>query len=94
MQIVKDEEKEYFHEYLHFTSPYEVVNELVRCALSSTCYLAIIPFQDYLQKGKEARINTPSVLGGNWTFRIEKGDMNKDLCKYIGNLTKVYRRSK
>lgn len=93
-ETLKDEEKEYFHEYLHFTSPYEVVNELVRCALSSTCYLAIIPFQDYLQKGKEARINTPSVLGGNWTFRIEKGDMNKDLCKYIGNLTKVYRRSK
>jgi 4-alpha-glucanotransferase len=93
-ETLKDEEKEYFHEYLHFTSPYEVVNELVRCALSSTCYLAIIPFQDYLQKGKEARINTPSVLGGNWTFRIENGDMNKDLCKYIGNLTKVYRRSK
>jgi 4-alpha-glucanotransferase len=93
-ETLKDEEKEYFHEYLHFTSPYEVVNELVRCALSSTCYLAIIPLQDYLQKGKEARINTPSVLGGNWTFRIENGDMNKDLCKYIGNLTKVYRRSK
>ena len=87
-----EEEKLFVHEYLHFDNPYEVGNELIRAALSSVCNLAIIPFWDYLQKGLEARINTPSVLGGNWTFRIEKNDMNSDLCDYINKLTKVYRR--
>ncbi len=91
-ETLDEDEKEFLHEYLHFESPYEVGNELIRTALASPCNLAVIPFWDYLQKGKEARINTPSVLGGNWTFRIEKGDMNVDLCMYIANLTKTYRR--
>ena len=89
---LNDEEKAFLHEYLYFSNPYEVGNELIRAALASVCNLAIIPFWDYLQKGNEARINTPSVLGGNWTFRIEKNDMNKDLCSYIAKLTKAYRR--
>lgn len=89
---LNDEEKAFLHEYLYFNNPYEVGNELIRAALASVCNLAIIPFWDYLQKGAEARINTPSVLGGNWTFRIEKNDMNKDLCAYIAKLTKAYRR--
>ena len=89
---LNDAEKAFLHEYLYFNNPYEVGNELIRAALSSVCNLAIIPFWDYLQKGLEARINTPSVLGGNWTFRIEKNDMNSDLCDYIAKLTKTYRR--
>ena len=87
-----EDEKKFFHEYLHFDSVYEVVNELIRAALSSVCNIAIIPFWDYLQKGIEARINTPSVLGGNWTFRIEKGDMNNDLASYIAKLMLTYKR--
>lgn len=93
-ETLSDQEKAFLHEYLYFTNPYEVGNELIRAALASVCYLAIIPFWDYLQKGNEARINTPSILGGNWTFRIEKNDMNKDLCAYIAKLTTTYRRCK
>lgn len=93
-ETLSDQEKAFLHEYLYFTNPYEVGNELIRAALASACYLAIIPFWDYLQKGNEARINTPSILGGNWTFRIEKNDMNKDLCAYIAKLTTTYRRCK
>ena len=93
-ETLSEAEKRFVHEYLYFSNPYEVGNELIRAALSSVCNLAIIPFWDYLQKGIEARINTPSVLGGNWTFRIEKGDMNKDLCDYIAFLTLTYKRYK
>lgn len=91
-EMLSDDEKVFVHEYLYFDNPYEVGNKLIRAALSSVCNLAIIPFWDYLQKGLEARINTPSVLGGNWTFRIEKGDMNEDLCNYIAKLMITYRR--
>ena len=93
-ETLEEDEKAFVHEYLHFDSVYEVVNEMIRAALSSVSNLAIIPLWDYLQKGNESRINTPSVLGGNWTFRIEKGDMNKDLASYIANLMITYKRCK
>lgn len=89
---LEDEEKAFVHEYLYFDNPYEVGNMMIRSVLASPCYLAIIPFYDYLQKGNCARINTPGVMGGNWLWRMEKGDMNKDLCEYIGKLTTTYRR--
>lgn len=88
-----DETKRYVHEYLYFANPYEVGNEIIRCALASPCKIAIISFVDYLQKGNEARLNTPSTLGNNWTFRIEKGDMNDDLSSYIAKLTDIYKRA-
>ena len=84
--------KNYLHEYLHFDNPYEAGNKIIRCALSSVCKLAIISFVDYLQKGNEARINTPSTLAGNWQIRIEKGDMNDDLALYIAHLMDIYHR--
>lgn len=93
-ESLKEEEKAFVHEYLYFTNPYEVGNMLIRETLKSPCYLAIIPFYDYLQKDNTARINTPSVLGGNWMWRMEKNDMNPDLCNYIKNLTITYRRNK
>lgn len=40
------------------------------CALASPANLAIIPIQDLLALGEEARMNTPSVANGNWRFRL------------------------
>ena len=42
----------------------------VRAVLESRADTAIIPMQDYLELGGEARINTPSTLGGNWVWRL------------------------
>lgn len=43
---------------------------LVRSVLASAAELAIIPMQDYLELGEDGRINTPSTVGGNWTWRL------------------------
>ncbi len=93
-QTLSDEEKIFVHQYLGFDNPYEVGNKMIDATLASVCYLAIIPFYDYLQKGITARINTPSVLGGNWMWRMEKNDLNQDLCRYIAKKTILYRRCK
>ena len=53
----------------------------------------MIPMQDYLELGSEARINTPSTLGGNWTWRMKKGAFTRELAKKIGKLTALYGRS-
>ena len=87
-----NEEKQHYHEYLHFTSPYEAVNELIITALRSPCFLSIIPLWDYLQKDSSARINIPSTLGNNWVWRMEENDMNDDLAGYINKLMKLFKR--
>ena len=44
-------------------------------ALSSRCRLAIVPAQDVLGLGSEARMNRPGELGGNWQWRLEPGQL-------------------
>ncbi|MBQ5362543.1 MAG: 4-alpha-glucanotransferase, partial [Clostridia bacterium] len=43
---------------------------LIALLMRSRARLCIIPLQDYLGLGDEARINTPSTLGGNWRWRV------------------------
>ena len=63
-------------------------------AMSSVANLCMIPMQDYLCLDKEARINTPSTLGGNWTWRMEKGAFTEELAGQMKRLTVIYGRSR
>ena len=58
-------------------------------SVSDTC---IIPVQDYLGLGSEARTNTPSTVGQNWTWRMSKDCFSKKIIKKIKMLTKLYSR--
>jgi 4-alpha-glucanotransferase len=51
---------------------------LVELALSSRSSLAILPVQDVLGLGNEARMNRPGVLGGNWRWRLEPGQLTDE----------------
>lgn len=66
--------------------------EFVRAAFMSVADTAIIPMQDYLGLGEEARINTPSTLGNNWTWRMKKGAFTKQLASRMRKMTKLYGR--
>ena len=46
---------------------------LVELAYSSVAALAIVPMQDVLGLGSEARMNTPGLERGNWSWRLEAG---------------------
>jgi 4-alpha-glucanotransferase len=41
--------------------------------LASRCSLAVVPVQDVLGLGSEARMNRPGEVGGNWAWRLEPG---------------------
>ena len=43
---------------------------IIRGAMSSVSRLCVVQLQDYLELGEEARVNTPSTLGGNWVWRL------------------------
>ena len=48
---------------------------LVELTLSSVCELAVLPVQDVLGLGNEARMNRPGTTRGNWTWRLEPGQL-------------------
>lgn len=68
--------------------------QLIVMAQRSVADLCIIPAQDYLCLPKTARINTPSTLGYNWQWRMEKGAFSDKLCDKIAKMTKMYGRGR
>ncbi len=56
---------------------------LVRLAHSSRAQLAVVPAQDLLGLGSEARMNTPGVPRGNWTWRAESGAFDRALAERL-----------
>ena len=57
--------------------------ELIRLALSSPAALAMIPLQDVLGLGSEARMNTPGEATGNWAWRPEPGQVTDDAATLL-----------
>ena len=65
---------------------------MIRAAFASVADTVIIPMQDYLGLGSEARINTPSTLGRNWQWRMKPDAIASDLAGRIRELTELYGR--
>ncbi|MGE5273919.1 MAG: 4-alpha-glucanotransferase [Verrucomicrobiota bacterium] len=61
---------------------------LVRLALSSRARIAILPMQDVLELGDEARMNHPGTVGnGNWQWRLEPGQLSAGLAARLRDAT-------
>ncbi|MDE7274099.1 MAG: 4-alpha-glucanotransferase [Lachnospiraceae bacterium] len=79
--------------YLNIRRNADICESLIRTALGSVADTAIIPMQDYLGLGSEARVNTPSTLGGNWEWRMERDACTEALSSHIRELTQLYGRT-
>lgn len=66
--------------------------DFIRLAMQSVANLCIIPVQDYLGLGSEARMNIPSTLGNNWKWRLCDGDFKNDVILKIKDMVKLYGR--
>ncbi len=64
----------------------------IRAVLSSVAQLAIIPLQDVLGLGTEARMNTPSEPTGNWRWRYKSEMLTDQLQERLRELTQLYDR--
>ena len=65
---------------------------MMRSAWSSVADLAVMQFQDLLGLGSEARMNTPSTLGGNWRWRALPGAFSNTLSQRLYQEMQVYQR--
>lgn len=79
--------------YLGCISPEGIHWDVIRLALSSIANQAIIPLQDILGLGTEARMNFPSVAEGNWDWRYQPSVLTAELGDRLKNLTKLYGRA-
>ncbi len=66
---------------------------VLRGGMSSVAELFVAQMQDFLGLGAEARMNTPSQVGGNWQWRLTEGQITEELTAKIAEMTRLYGRS-
>ncbi len=62
---------------------------MIRLAASSTANLCVVPLQDVLSLGAEARMNIPSQPNGNWAWRYAPGALKQELAQKLATLAEV-----
>ncbi len=61
---------------------------VIRYGMQSSSFLMVVPMQDWLGMGKEARINTPGFGSGNWKWRIKSDEIfSPQLAEHIRKVT-------
>lgn len=66
---------------------------IIRLLLSTKADTVIVPMQDVLALGEEARLNAPStVSGANWTFRFTENDLKKRKAAWLKEMSEEYNR--
>ena len=82
-------------EYIGIRRKGGLADGMIRLALQSVSDLAVIPIQDWLGLGSDARLNTPSTVGGlNWRWRVKKSALTAQLAEKIAHMTQAYGRQR
>jgi 4-alpha-glucanotransferase len=84
-------EREFARKYLG-TAGEEINWDLIRAALASVADVAIIPLQDILGLGSEARMNLPARASGNWRWRFSRSQITPEIAVHLREITEVYDR--
>ena len=79
-------------EYLNLTKEEGYNWGMMRGAWGSVADIAIVTMQDIIGAGSEARMNTPSTLGGNWEWRATSDQIDNKLAKRVYKYMEMYGR--
>jgi 4-alpha-glucanotransferase len=87
-------EHDFARAYLNFKSndDSEINWVMIRAVMASVADVAIIPLQDVLGLGSEARMNLPGKVSGNWKWRYRPGALGAELSARLRNLVALYDR--
>ena len=86
-----EKEKDFARRYLG-TDGHEINWTLIRASLASVADTVLIPLQDVLGLGSEARMNLPGRQAGNWGFRFTWEQLTPDLIQRLRSLVDLYER--
>lgn len=82
---------EFAQRYLNYYGD-DITPQLVRVAYASVADMAVIPMQDILNLGNEARMNFPGTLGGNWSWRFTWDQVHHQMPSELKQMTILYDR--
>ena len=86
-------EHEFARAYLNFDDADSEINwVMIRAVLASVADVAIIPLQDVLGLGSEARMNLPGKVSGNWKWRYHRGALTAALSARLRSLVTLFGR--
>ena len=88
-----DEVLSYLFDLIGIRERSEIVEGLFRQVYGSIAAVAIFQAQDVLKLDNSARMNFPSTLGGNWEWRLRKGQLGEKEAGWLRWLAHVYNRS-
>jgi 4-alpha-glucanotransferase len=75
------------------TTPAPMPAALIRAALGSVAQVAVLPAQDILGLGSQARLNTPGTTAGNWQWRLPAGALTAQLARSYAQLNGSFGRA-
>ena len=90
-QSIHDHERNHAYDYLGKPS-IPLHSALIEAALSSVANLAIIPMQDILELGSDARMNVPGTTVGNWKWRFQWPQLSHDQVAHFTHLIALFNR--
>ena len=85
------DERAFTRRYLS-TDGREIHWDFIRAVLASVAETAIIPAQDLLGLGSEARMNRPGTPSGNWRWRLQPGQLSSAIAERLAGLTETFDR--
>ena len=88
-----ERERAFCLNYLN-TKGEEIHWDFIRAVLASVADTAIVPLQDLLGLGTEARMNLPNSTEGNWAWRYDSGQLSDEIAARLKKLTELYGRIK
>ena len=89
---VDDATRQYMAQYTNRKEYETVPHAMLRTIFASVSFMAIATMQDLLELDSAARMNYPSTIGGNWTWRMTAEELNPIVEGELYSLTKTYRR--
>jgi len=91
-ELTKEDKKRLFSYLGHQVRRRHVHEEMIKMAYASVAFVVIVPLQDVLGLGKEARMNTPATTGTNWKWRLLPRQLENKHLKWLNDLALFYNR--
>jgi 4-alpha-glucanotransferase len=85
-------EHEFASAYLNLREGEAIQWAMIRALMASVADTVLIPMQDVLGLGSEARMNLPGRMGNNWKWRYEREQLRPEMARRLRALTELYER--
>jgi 4-alpha-glucanotransferase len=72
---------------------HEMPGALIRAVCASVAALAVVPVQDVLGLGSDARLNTPGTVQGNWSWKLPPHALTHELAERYAAMNRLYARA-